>query len=38
MDRESRPGAVRIVLETGKPIAQVVPDLAMHPGTLGISV
>ena len=34
-DREFRAGAVRIVVETGKPIAQVARDLGMHPGTLG---
>ncbi len=34
-DREFREGAVRIVRETGKPIAQVARDLAIHDGTLG---
>jgi transposase len=34
-DREFREGAVRIVRETGKPIAQVARDLGMHEGTLG---
>jgi transposase len=34
-DREFREGAVRIVLETGKPIAAVARDLDIHPGTLG---
>jgi transposase-like protein len=34
-DREFREGAVRIVRETGKPIAQVVRDLGIHDGTLG---
>jgi transposase len=34
-DSEFRAGAVRIVVETGKPIAQVARDLGMHPGTLG---
>lgn len=34
-DREFRAGAVRIVLETGKPIAQVARDLGIHAGTLG---
>lgn len=34
-DREFRAGAVRIVLETNKPIAQVARDLDIHPGTLG---
>jgi len=34
-DREFRDGAVRIVRETGKPIAQVARDLGVHEGTLG---
>ena len=34
-DSEFRSGAVRIVLETGKPIAQVARDLGVHAGTLG---
>ena len=34
-DREFRAGAVRIVLETNRPIVQVARDLGMHPGTLG---
>lgn len=34
-DAEFRDGAVRIVLETGKPIAHVADDLGIHPGTLG---
>ena len=34
-DREFREGAVRIVRETGKPIAQVARDLRIHDGTLG---
>ncbi len=34
-DREFREGAVRIVRETGKPIAQVARDLGVHEGTLG---
>ena len=34
-DREFREGAVRIVRETGRPIAQVVRELGLHEGTLG---
>jgi transposase len=34
-DREFRDGAVRIVRETGKAIAQVARDLGVHEGTLG---
>ncbi len=33
-DRDFRAGAVRIVAETGKPIAVVARDLGIHPGTL----
>lgn len=33
-DPEFREGAVRIVLETGKPFAVVARDLGIHPGTL----
>ncbi|MEY9997252.1 transposase [Streptomyces sp. V4I8] len=33
-DAEFREGAVRIVLETGKPSAQVARDLGVHEGTL----
>jgi len=35
VDREFREGAVRIVRETGKPIAQVAVDLGINAGTLG---
>ena len=34
-DREFREGAVRIVRETGKSIAEVARDLGIHEGTLG---
>jgi transposase len=34
-NREFREGAVQIVRETGKPIAEVARDLGIHPGTLG---
>jgi transposase len=34
-DAEFREGAVRIVEETGKPIAQVARDLSVNEGTLG---
>jgi len=33
-DRDFREGAVRLVLETGKPIAQVARDLGINAGTL----
>ena len=35
VDREFREGAVRIVRETGKPIAQVARELRLHSATLG---
>ena len=34
-DPEFREGAVRIVKETGKPLAQVARDLGVNAGTLG---
>ena len=34
-DREFRDGAVRIVRETGQPVAQVARDLGVNEGTLG---
>src|SRR5690348_10132337 len=34
-DREFREGAVRIVEESGKPIAQIARDLGVNEGTLG---
>ena len=34
-DKEFRDGAVRIVEETGKPIAQVARELGVNDGTLG---
>ena len=34
-DREFREGAVRIVNETGRPIAQVARELGVNEGTLG---
>jgi transposase len=33
-DQDFRDGAVRIVRETGKPIAQVARELGIHDGTL----
>ncbi|WP_329295702.1 transposase [Streptomyces sp. NBC_01455] len=33
-DAEFREGAVRIVIETGKPIPEVAADLGIHSGTL----
>ena len=35
LDRDFREGAVRLVRETGKPIAQVARDLSVNEGTLG---
>ena len=34
-DQDFREGAVRLVRETGKPIAQVAKDLGINEGTLG---
>jgi transposase len=34
-DRDFREGAVRLIRETGKPIAQVARDLGVNEGTLG---
>jgi transposase len=34
-DQDYREGAVRLVRETGKPIAQVARDLGINEGTLG---
>ena len=34
-DRDFREGAVRLVRETGRPIAQVARDLGVNEGTLG---
>ena len=34
-DREFRDGAVRIVNETGRPVAQVARELGVNEGTLG---
>lgn len=34
-DAEFREGAVRLVQETGKPIAQIARDLGVNEGTLG---
>ena len=34
-DHDFREGAVRIVRETGKPVAQVARDLGVNEGTLG---
>ena len=37
-DRDFREGAVRLVRETGKPIAQVARDLGINKGILGNQV
>jgi transposase-like protein len=37
-DQEFREGAVRIVRETGKPIAEIARELGVNAGTLGNSV
>ena len=34
-DRDFKEGAIRLVRETGKPIAQVARDLGINEGTLG---
>ena len=34
-DKDFREGAVRLVRETGKPVAQVARDLGVNEGTLG---
>jgi transposase len=34
-DREFKAGAVRIVRETGRPIAEIARELGIHDGTLG---
>jgi transposase len=34
-DAEFREGAVRLVRETGKPVAEIARDLGVHAGTLG---
>jgi len=34
-DRDFREGAVRLVRESGKPVAQVARDLGINEGTLG---
>jgi transposase len=34
-DQDFKEGAVRLVRETGKPVAQVARDLGIHDGTLG---
>jgi transposase len=34
-DRDFREGAIRIVRESGRPIAQIARELGIHEGTLG---
>lgn len=34
-DKDFREGAVRIVLETGRPVAEIARELGVHEGTLG---
>ena len=34
-DSDFKEGAVQIVLDTGRPIAEVARELGVHPGTLG---
>jgi transposase-like protein len=34
-DRDFKEGAVRLVRETGRPVAEVARDLGIHDGTLG---
>ena len=34
-DQDFKDGAVRLVVETGKPIAQIARDLGVHEATLG---
>ena len=34
-DREFKEGAVRLVLDTGRPIAEIAREIDVHPGTLG---
>lgn len=34
-DPEFKDGAVRLVLDTGRPIAEIAREIDVHPGTLG---
>ncbi len=34
-DPEFKQGAVRLVLDTGRPIAEIAREIDIHPGTLG---